>query len=220
MITACMSKSWKVEVCQKTKIAPGRRDDQPAISSKEHVKYEATQTYFCQLRTNTTAFTWPANDCSNGVRDHSNNKARHPPESLLGKRKHQTRTMRYGANACHPLVFSVDTVDYYDLCVAQLGISRCWSCNFKAELCASGVLDDPRLLGIFRLCDVIRTYIPKYRVGHLGIPTFAIFCDFVWRKDAVYLLFVPGRDPPAATWPAHTQHMTAQQHTHNQPLHV
>ena len=29
----------------------------------------------CQLRTNTTACTWPANDHSNGVRDHSNNKA-------------------------------------------------------------------------------------------------------------------------------------------------
>ena len=29
----------------------------------------------CQLRTNTTACTWPANDHSNGVRDHSNNKS-------------------------------------------------------------------------------------------------------------------------------------------------
>ena len=34
--------------------------------------------HICQLRTNTTACTWPANDHSNGVRDHSNNKARHP----------------------------------------------------------------------------------------------------------------------------------------------
>ena len=46
VFTACMSRSWKLEVCQKQeKIDTGKRDDQPAISSKEHVKYEATQTY-------------------------------------------------------------------------------------------------------------------------------------------------------------------------------
>ena len=46
MITACVSRSWKVEVCQKNKtITTGGRDDQSAISSKEHIKYEATQTY-------------------------------------------------------------------------------------------------------------------------------------------------------------------------------
>ena len=34
------------------------------------------------------------------------------------KKKKQTRTMRYGTNACHSLVSSVDTIDfYYDLCV-------------------------------------------------------------------------------------------------------
>ena len=51
----------------------------------------------CQLRTNTTACTRPANDHSNGVRDHSNNKARHPhtayiisPKSPLGGKKYQT----------------------------------------------------------------------------------------------------------------------------------
>ena len=43
MITACMSRSWKVEVCQKQTITTGRRDDQSAVSSKEHVKYETTQ---------------------------------------------------------------------------------------------------------------------------------------------------------------------------------
>ena len=126
MITAFMSRSWKVEVCQKKKKnTTGRRDDQSAISSKEHVKYEATQTYCCQLRTNTTACTRSANDYGNGVRDHGNNKARHPPNSLLGRKKHQTRTMRYGTNACHSLVYSVDAVDfYYDLRVAQLNNRR------------------------------------------------------------------------------------------------
>ena len=45
VITACMSRSWKVEVkCAKKKLT--RRDDQSAISSKEHIKYEATQTYW------------------------------------------------------------------------------------------------------------------------------------------------------------------------------
>ena len=42
-----MSRSWKVEVCQKINEKITRRDDQSAISSnKEHVKYEATQTYW------------------------------------------------------------------------------------------------------------------------------------------------------------------------------
>ena len=53
-------------------------------------------------------------------------------------------------------------------------------------------------------------YIPKYRVGgNSHIRDILYF----FRKDAVDLLFVPGRDPPAATWPARTQHMAAQQHT-------
>ena len=78
-------------------------------AAKEHVEYEATQTYVYQLRPNTTACIWPANDYSDRVRDHSNNKARHPLKSLLGENKHQTRTMRYGKNACHSLVSSVDT---------------------------------------------------------------------------------------------------------------
>ena len=99
VITACMSRSWKVEVCQKKKITTGRRDDQSAISSKEHVKYEATQTYSCQLRTNTTACTWPANDYSKGVRDHSNNKARHPPKSLLGEKN--TKRVRCDTGRMH-----------------------------------------------------------------------------------------------------------------------
>ena len=43
MTTACMSRSWKVEECQKKKLTG--RDDQSAISSKVHVEYEATQTY-------------------------------------------------------------------------------------------------------------------------------------------------------------------------------
>ena len=78
-----------------------------------------------QLRTKTTACTWPANDYSNGVRDHSNNRVRHPPKSILGGKKHQTRTMRYGTIACHSLVSSVDTVDfYYELRVAQLNNRR------------------------------------------------------------------------------------------------
>ena len=45
VITACMSKNWKVEVCRKKKKKLTRRDAQSAISSKEHVKYEATQDY-------------------------------------------------------------------------------------------------------------------------------------------------------------------------------
>ena len=44
MITACMSRSWKLDVSQNKKKLT-RRDDQSAISSKEHFKHEAAQTY-------------------------------------------------------------------------------------------------------------------------------------------------------------------------------
>ena len=44
MVTACMPRSWEVEVCQK-KHTLSNRDDQSALSSKNHVKYEATQIY-------------------------------------------------------------------------------------------------------------------------------------------------------------------------------
>ena len=76
--TACMSRSLilKLEVCQKKTT---RGDDQSAISSnKEHVKYEAAQTYLSVTYQHTIACTCPANGHSNGVRDHSNNKACHP----------------------------------------------------------------------------------------------------------------------------------------------
>ena len=53
----------------------------------------------CQLRTNTAACTWPANDYSNGIRDHSNNKARHPPKSLLGQRN--TKRVRCDTGRMH-----------------------------------------------------------------------------------------------------------------------
>ena len=60
-----------------------RRDDQSAVSSnKEHVKYEATQTCLSVTYQHTTTCTWPANDHSHGVRDDSNNRARHPTAYL------------------------------------------------------------------------------------------------------------------------------------------
>ena len=81
-----MSRSWKVEVCQKKKIATGRRDDQSTISSKEHVKYEATQKLFLSAAYQHDRFHLAGKHYSNGVRDPSNNKARHPPKSLLGEK--------------------------------------------------------------------------------------------------------------------------------------
>ena len=85
--TACMSRSWKVDVCRFFFQQITWRDDQSAISSnKAHVKYETTQSYWSVTYQHTTACTWPANDHSNGVRDYSNNTARHltaylPPPS-------------------------------------------------------------------------------------------------------------------------------------------
>ena len=60
-------------------------------STKQHKR-------ICQLRTNTTACTSPANDYSNGVRDQSNNKA---PSILLffggvsWTEEHNKKRMRY-----------------------------------------------------------------------------------------------------------------------------
>ena len=80
--TACMSSWLKSRIVPKKKIT--RRNDQSAISSnKEHVMYEATQTCSSVTYQHTTACTCPANDRSNGVKDHSNNKARHPTVYLL-----------------------------------------------------------------------------------------------------------------------------------------
>ena len=160
----------------KKKITTGRRDDQSVISSKEHVKYEATQTCFCQLRTNTTALGGKRlQQRSQGPQQQQSTPS--SKESPRGKKTPSAYDAMYGTNACHSLT------------------------------------------GFFRgYCRLSRgPHIPKYRVSgnsHLR----DILCFFL-RKDAVYL-FMPGRDPPAATWPARTQHMTAQQHTQNQPLHA
>ena len=79
-------KLWKLKVCQKKKLT--RRDDQSAISSKEHVKYEATQTYL-SVTYQHERLHLTGNDHSNGVRDHSNNKAHRlyfSKESSRGKK--------------------------------------------------------------------------------------------------------------------------------------
>ena len=71
--TACMPRSWKVEEWQKKKISLEKMiNQQSAARSTSNTKHHKL---ICQLRTNTIACTWPANDHSNGVRDHSNNKA-------------------------------------------------------------------------------------------------------------------------------------------------
>ena len=136
----------------------------------EHVKHEATQTYFCQLRTNTTACTWPANDYSNGVRDHSNNNARHAPKSLLGENKHPTRTMRFGTNACHSLVSSVDTSTFttnFTWRSSTTGGTSVFSPFFVSKMCGTPSLHaikcvvDKKHVVFYResLCGPTRTYL-------------------------------------------------------------
>ena len=110
--TVCMSRSWKVEVCQKKNTLEQMINQQSAARSTSY-RYEATQTIFVsyvptrplaldrQMTTATesgTTATTKHTDCISA-------------KSLLGEKKHQTRTMRYGTNACHSLVSSVDTVD-------------------------------------------------------------------------------------------------------------
>ena len=75
----------------------------------------------CQLRTNTTACTWPANDHSNGVRDHSNNRAQRlyfSKESSRGKKTPNDAIpgRMYASHWFLPWILST----YYDLPVAQL----------------------------------------------------------------------------------------------------
>ena len=93
-----MSRSWKVEECAKKKKKITRGDDQSAISSKEHVKYGATQTYLsATCKHDRLHLTGKRPQQCNGVWDHSNSKAHrlYFSKSLLGGNKHQTRTMRY-----------------------------------------------------------------------------------------------------------------------------
>ena len=118
MTTACMSRSWKVEVCQNIKKNITRRDDQSAISRKEHVKYEATQTYLSVTyqhdRLRLTG--------KRPQQQQSTPSTHIPPKSLLGEKKHQT--VRYGDECMPPLVSSVDTVYLLPLRVAQLNNRR------------------------------------------------------------------------------------------------
>ena len=115
-----MSRSWKVEACQKIKeITTGRRD-QSAISSKEHVKYEATQTYFCQLRTNTTACTW--RQTITATESATTATTKHAILQRVFSGKKNTKRVRCDIrDECMPLTgfFRGYTVDFYsDLGVA------------------------------------------------------------------------------------------------------
>ena len=80
-----MSRSWKVTVCHKKCLLVEEMMNQQ--SSARSTSSTKQHKIIYQLRTNTTACTWPANDYRNGVSDHSNNKARRPPKSLLGGKK-------------------------------------------------------------------------------------------------------------------------------------
>ena len=74
------------------------------------------------------------------------------PKSILGEKKHQTCTMRYGTNACHSLVSSVDTLStYYDLRVAQLNIRR--NDDFFPLFFVSKMYDTPSLHAIKYVTD-------------------------------------------------------------------
>ena len=80
----------------------------------------------CQLRTNTTACTWPANDLSNGVRDHSNSRARHPHTCLQRdfSGKKNTKQCDTGTNACHHWFLPWILSTHYHLRVALLNNRR------------------------------------------------------------------------------------------------
>ena len=119
VITACMPRSWKVEVCQKKKITTGRKNDHSAISSKEDVKYGATQTHFCQLRTNTIACTWRQTITATGSANTATTKHAILQMVFSGKKKKKKmRTMRCTGDECMPL--TVFFREYYRLFLRPL----------------------------------------------------------------------------------------------------
>ena len=135
VITACMSRSWKVEVCQKKKNTTGRRDDQSAISSKEHVMYETTQTHLSVTyqhdRLHLTGKRLQQR--SQGPQQQQST----PPSKESSRGEKTPKAYDAIRDECMPLsgFSSVDTVDfYYDLRVAQLNrrndyLSLCFFCR-------------------------------------------------------------------------------------------
>ena len=102
MITACMSRrSWKVKVRKKKKKLTGR-DDQSAISSKEHVKYEATQTHLFVSYVSTRPL---ALDRQTITATGSQQQQSTPPillQRVFSGEKNNKKTMRY-RDECMPL---------------------------------------------------------------------------------------------------------------------
>ena len=92
-------------------------------------------------------------------------------------------------------------------------ISRCWS--FRAELCASGVLDDPGLLGYFRHTWSAHTKISR-RWEFAPLRFFVIFFGGKMRFTCCSCLgethLQPHGQQAHSTWLPNS--------THNQPLHV
>ena len=104
VITACMPRSWEVEVCQKIKIT--RRGDQSAINSKEHVQYEATQTYVSVTYQHDRLYLTGKRpqQRSQGPQQQQSTPSTHiSPKSLLGEKTN--KQCDAGTNACHHCFF-------------------------------------------------------------------------------------------------------------------
>ena len=105
MTTTCMSRSWTVEAKRAKKKKLTRRDDQSAISSKEHVKYEAAKTYLSVTyqhdRLHLTGKR--PQQRSQGPQQQQSTPSIHrlyiSPKSLLGEKN--TKQCDTGTNACH-----------------------------------------------------------------------------------------------------------------------
>ena len=153
VITACMSRSWKVDVCQKKKRIPaGRRDYQSAISSKEHTSSTKQHRLILVSCVPTRPLALGGKRLlqrSQGPQQQQS--APSSKETSRGKKTPNAYDAIYGTNACHPLVSSVDTVDYYyDLCVGQLGNNIAILVVLSQTLCVWSFFRRPRAVGIFR----------------------------------------------------------------------
>ena len=134
----------KSRVCKKeNKIATGRRDDQSAISSKEHVKYEATQNKHIFVSCVPTRPLARGRHTITATESEITATTKHAILQRVFSRKTNTKRVRSvrsrRMHATHwflPWILSTFTTS----CAWRNSeISRHWS--FKAELCASGVLD-------------------------------------------------------------------------------
>ena len=196
VITACMSRSWKVEMCQKKKnrywYIGEMINEQLATRSTSSTKQHKHIFVSCV----------PIRPISRGrqtitsVESGTTAIAKHAILQRVFSGKENTKRVRCDTGRTHatpwflPWILSTFTTTF---AWRNSEISRYWS--LRAELCASGVLDDPGLLRYFR-----HTWSAHTKISRRFPPSlfFVIFFEETCGLLVARACW-PGRDPPAAT---------------------